>query len=165
MSTTGFENISVASVILLILTIAIVGTFIYLLAINIKYMKEMSYKIKIIMRAAFEKDSPLMKFKKKIERSNLNDTVEDPEMGNKSQNDIDPKEIVNILKKLADKGRSAKYCDILKLQLEKYNHLIMWPFTRNSEDKKYDLLRPLSRFYNLLNMTGALIIWTLVVFA
>ena len=27
------------------------------------------------------------------------------------------------------------------------------------------LLRPLSRFYNLLNMIGALIIWTLVVFA
>ena len=40
----------------------------------------------------------------------------------------------------------------------------MWPFTRNSEEKKYDLLIPLSRFYNLLNITGILIIWTLVVF-
>jgi hypothetical protein len=29
---------------------------------------------------------------------------------------------------------------------------------------KYDLLRPLSRFYNLLNVTGILIVWTLVVF-
>jgi hypothetical protein len=29
---------------------------------------------------------------------------------------------------------------------------------------KYDLLRPLSRFYNLLNITGILIVWTLVVF-
>ena len=85
MSTTGFENISAATVILLLLTIALVGLFIFLLAINLKYMKELSYKIKIIMRAAFEKDSPLMKYKKKIERSNLNDTVEDAEMGQKEK--------------------------------------------------------------------------------
>lgn len=39
----------------------------------------------------------------------------------------------------------------------------MWPFIRKSE-YKYDLLRPLSRFYNLLNVTGMLIVWTLVVF-
>ena len=158
----GFENFSFAGVVLLLITLTLTVLFIYLLAINMKYIKELSYKIKIIMRAAFEKDSPLRKYKKKIESSRLNDT--DPELGSKSGNEIDPRDVLNTLKKLADKGRSAKFCDILKLVMEKYNHMVMWPFTRKSEYKKYDLLRPLSRFYNLLNVTGVLIVWTLVVF-
>lgn len=133
--TTGFENISVASIALIIITVVLTILFIFLLAINMKYIKELSYKIKIIMRAAFEKDSPLMKYKKKIEKSNLNETIEDQEMANKSSHDIDAKEVLNILKKMADKGRSAKFCDILRLVLEKYNHLVIWPFTRKAEDK------------------------------
>jgi hypothetical protein len=105
----GFENYSVANVLLLLITLVLTGVFIYLLAINVKYMKELSYKIKIIMRAAFEKDSPLRKYKKKIERSKLNDTEDDLDIQNQSANGIDSREILNILKRMADKGRSAKF--------------------------------------------------------
>lgn len=87
------------------------------------------------MRAAFEKDSPLMKYKKKVEKSNINETVDDQELGVKDKNHIDPREVINTLKKIAEKGRSANFKDILKLTMEKYNHLIMWPFTRKNEDK------------------------------
>lgn len=41
--------------------------------------------------------------------------------------------------------------------------MIIWPFTRKTEEK-YDLLRPQSRFYHLLNTTGILVILTLIVF-
>jgi hypothetical protein len=132
---TGFENLSVANVLLLLITLVLIGLFIYLLAVNVKYMKELSYKIKIIMRAAFEKDSPLRKYKKKIERSKFNETYDDQDLQNKSLTGIEARDILKILKRIADKGRSAKFCDIFRLVMEKYNHMLMWPFTRNSEYK------------------------------
>jgi hypothetical protein len=132
---TGFENASFASVFLLLITLVLTFLFVYLLAINLKYIKELSYKIKIIMRAAFERNSPLRKYKKKIERSNLNETIKDPELGSKANQEIDSKEVLNILKKCMTKARSGQFKDILKLVMEKYNHLLMWPFTRKSEEK------------------------------
>lgn len=87
------------------------------------------------MRAAFESDSPLKKYKKKMEKSNLNETVEDPDNLNKSSHDAESAEVLKILKKMSEKGRSAHFKDILKLVLEKYNNLIVWPFIRKSEDK------------------------------
>jgi hypothetical protein len=131
---TGFENASFASVFLLLITLVLTFLFVYLLAINLKYIKELSYKIKIIMRAAFESNSPLRKYKK-IERSNLNETIKDPELGSKANQEIDSKEVLNILKKCMTKARSAQFKDILKIVMEKYNHLLMWPFTRKSEEK------------------------------
>ena len=68
----------------------------YLVSINMKYFKEISYKIQVIMRAAHENDSPLMKYKK-LDKSNLNDTYEDPELGAQPKNDSN-KEALDILK-------------------------------------------------------------------
>ncbi|CAI2369509.1 unnamed protein product [Moneuplotes crassus] len=158
------QSFSFAGVCLLLISVTLIVLFMYLLAINMKYIKELSYKIKIIIRAAFEKDSPLHKYKKKIEKSKLDETFIENIDEEAPKENINPQEVIKILKSMADKGRSAKFCDILRLVMEKYNHLLMWPFTRKSEYKKYDLLRPLSRFYNLLNITGLLIIWTVVVF-
>jgi len=87
------------------------------------------------MRAAFEKDSPLHKFKKNIEKSKLNDKSLENDFGQETYKGINPQEVLNILKKLAEKGRSARFWDIYKLVMEKYNHLLMWPFTRKSEYK------------------------------
>lgn len=163
MSSTGLEGSSVVQLILLLITLTLIGFFFYLVAINMRYIKELSYKIKIIMRAANESDSPLMKYKK-MDKSNLNDTIGDPEIGPQPKNEANKQEVIDILKRMAEKGRSPRFKDILKVVFDKYNHLITWPFTRKSEEKKYDLLRPLSRFYHLLNVTGILILWTIIVF-
>ena len=48
------------------------------------------------MRAAHENDSPLMKYKK-LDKSNLNETYEDPELGAQPKNDSN-KEALDILK-------------------------------------------------------------------
>ena len=163
MSRTGFEGVSPVTLILLLITLCLIGMFIYLVSINMKYIKDISYKIQVIMRAAHENDSPLMKYKK-LDKSNLNETHEDPELGAQPKNEANKKEALEVLKNMADKGRSSRFQDILRIVLEKYNHVIIWPFTRNAIYKKYDLLRPLSRFYHLLNITGVMLIWVMVVF-
>ena len=61
------------------------------------------------MRAAFVKDSPLHKYKKNIEKSKLNETSLDNDLANESYKGINPKEVLEILKKMAEKGRSAKF--------------------------------------------------------
>ena len=49
--------------------------------------------------------------------------------------------------------------------LQKYNHLLFFPFRkRSSLESELNLLRPRSAFFNLLNVVGAFAIWLLVVF-
>ena len=102
-------SFSVTGVVLLLISLCLIVGFMYLLAINMKYIKELNYKIKIVMRAAFEKDSPLHKFKKNIEKSKLNDKSLENDFGQETYKGINPQEVLNILKKLAEKGRSARF--------------------------------------------------------
>jgi len=103
------KDFSITGVLLLLISLTLIITFMYLLAINMKYIKELSYKIKIIMRAAFEKDSPLHKYKQKLEKSKINETSLENDIGNNSKDDVEQKDILSILKQMTDRGRSAKF--------------------------------------------------------
>ncbi len=51
-------------------------------------------------------------------------------------------EVQNILNNMIAKGRSTRFCNILGLVLDKYNHVLVWPCMCRRRNKEYDLLKP-----------------------
>lgn len=146
------------NVLSVIVTLILVMVLLFLLAWSVKYMKTLTYKIGLIMRAA----------KIKEENPDLVVAEEEPRgHGNGEAIEEDGPsvdEVQQIMNQMVAQGRSTKFLTVLLMVLDKYNHILVWPCIKFQKNREYDLLKPPYRFYNLLNIIGVFILWQVIVF-
>ena len=146
MKSTQFIN-----VLSVILSVVLILLFIILFSYTVSYMKQLAYKVKVILRAAFESKSPFLTLKKDIKR------IKHTQFRS---------EVERNMRDFHNYRRGDTFRSQWALVTDKFNHLMLWPCSKFSSSTHaparksvYNLLKPPTRFFHLLNTTGVLVVW------
>jgi len=124
-----------------------------LLGMSLKYIKDLTYKIGLILKAARQREeNPDVLFNEEDQSSRPQD------------NGPSVEEVQEILDRMINQSKSTNFCKIFCFIMDRYNHLIVWPCNCRNRNKEYDLLKPPYRFYNFLNLVSVFILWQVIVF-
>lgn len=129
------------------MTIILMVAMMILGAHTMKYIKKFAVKIKIITNRSSDKNIQLKEYNYKLHH-----------IRSKAYNRMEA-----FFKNECKRARSLKYWNIVKTYIEKYDHLVYWPF----EDKikeNYDLLKPKGSFFTLILVVTLATVWMLTVF-
>ena len=137
----GFYNFAA-----MVISLALIALFLVFLSANLRSLKNIAFKIKLILKAAFEAKSPLLAYEADVR--NINCTQLRLEMQ-------------RHMRRLTAAARNATFRASFFATLEKYDHLIAWPCTK---DQRFNVLRPTARFYHFLNLCGVFVLWLILVF-
>jgi hypothetical protein len=145
-SSTG--SVGFFNVVSIVITIVLVGLFLWLLARTLQFFKIIGFKIRIIMKNATNLKIPL--FQLHYRNPELVPTQLYEKMEGLFQQEI-------------IRSRALSFRWIFMHALDRYNHLMHFPFRRKALDD-FNLLRPKASYYSFVNIAGLVILWIVAVF-
>ncbi|CAI2368980.1 unnamed protein product [Moneuplotes crassus] len=162
-------NKSFVGILTILLALAILIAFVVFLVLNLRHWRTQTYKIRVIQRRADIRN------KKKSLKNNDTVMVKDVTTTEFKQF------VLNEMIKIVVKMNSLRFKTVYWITCDKYYHYAIWVYLEltkcckkcrkkeeNKEDggeehaKNFNLLKPLSRFYHFINITGIVCIWLIV---
>lgn len=103
------------NILAVIITVILVALLIFLLGFSLKYIKDLTYKIGLIMKAAKQREE------------NPDVLFEDHNGEPIENNGPSVEEVEEILNRMIMQSRSSSFCKIFCFIMDRYNSLLVWP--------------------------------------
>jgi hypothetical protein len=140
-------NVSFLNLFGIVLTVILMVVMMILGAHTMKYIKKFAVKIKIISNRSSDRNIQLKEYGYKLRH-----------IKSKAYNRMEA-----YYKNEIKRSRSLVYWNIVKAYIEKYDHVVYYPF-RNKVAENYNLLKPKGSFFTLILAISLSSVWMLTVF-